>query len=90
MVIDHICTQHVVVTVHRAGKVTRGILTPGQSRHLRCVPAAAPGVSRQVEVQVIQDVREICGRDPGTLMYRMEETLFVSKRDWPEMTIPTQ
>lgn len=82
MMIDHVSTQHIVVMVDGAWEVTFHILTPGQSRHLRRVPAAAPCVAWKVKVQIWQDIGQICGRDPGTLMWKKICKTFVKENTW--------
>ena len=66
VMVDHISCQHVVVVIHRCRIGVPQVIAPGQSSHLGCVPATAPGVSGQVHSQVAQDDRKICGCHPGT------------------------
>ena len=65
MVIDHIRRQDVVVATAVAREVPVQVLAPGEGRHLRCVPGAAPGVPCEVKGQVGEDVGQVGGRDPG-------------------------
>lgn len=66
MMVDHISCQNIVVVIHRCRVGRLQVVAPGQSCHLGCVSAAAPGVSRQVESQVAKDHWKVCGCHPGT------------------------
>lgn len=66
VVVDHVGRQHVVVPVGVVGEVSLQVPAPGKGDRLRAVATAAPGVSRKVESQIGQDVRQVGGSHPST------------------------
>lgn len=66
VLVDHVGRQHVVIPAGAEGEVSLQVPTPGKGDHLRDVATAPPGVSRKVECQVWQDIRQVSSSHPST------------------------